>query len=50
LNVLWHGHAKQEPEDRALADVSDSQGVGGTQERKYPRADSVSVLNNAKEF
>jgi uncharacterized membrane protein len=40
----------QEPEDRALADVSDSQGVGGTRERRYPRAESVPVLNNAKDF
>jgi uncharacterized membrane protein len=40
----------QEPEDRALADVSDSQGVGGTQEREYPRAETFSVLNNAKKF
>jgi uncharacterized membrane protein len=39
----------QEPEDRDLADVSDSQGVGGTRERKLPRAESVPVLNNIKE-
>ncbi len=40
----------QEPEDRALADVSDSQGVGGTQERKYSLVESVSVPKNTKEF
>jgi uncharacterized membrane protein len=37
----------QEPEDRALASESDSQGVGGTQE--WSRAEPRHVLNNSRE-
>ena len=40
----------QEPEDRALADVGDSQGVGGGRESHYPTAESASVLNKTKEI
>jgi uncharacterized membrane protein len=39
----------REPEDRALADVSDSQGVGGTQELTNTRLKPVPELSNAKE-
>ena len=39
----------QDPEDRALADVSDAQGVGGTQELSNPRLKPISELINAKE-
>jgi uncharacterized membrane protein len=38
----------QEPEDRALAEESDSQGVGGTQELSHPRADSRPVLSKVR--
>jgi uncharacterized membrane protein len=39
----------QEPEDRALTEVSDSQGVGGTQEVSNPRLKPVPELSKAKE-
>jgi uncharacterized membrane protein len=37
-----------EPEDRALAEVSDAQGVGGTQELSNPRLKPVPELSNTK--
>ena len=40
----------QEPEDRALAEVSDAQGVGGTQEMNNPRQKPVHPLTNAKQL
>jgi uncharacterized membrane protein len=39
----------QEPEDRALADVSDSQGVGGTREPNQPRGEPVPLTKDGKE-
>jgi hypothetical protein len=37
----------QEPEDKVLAGVSDSQGVGGMQEPSHPRNILVSGVNRA---
>ena len=37
-----------EPEDRALAEISDAQGVGGTHELSNPRLKPVSELSNSK--
>jgi uncharacterized membrane protein len=42
-------HFFQEPEDRALAEVSDSQGVGGTQIQTNPLQKPVAQVSNAKE-
>ena len=38
-----------EPEDRALAEVSDAQGVGGTQEPTNPRLKPLAEYSNSKE-
>jgi uncharacterized membrane protein len=39
-----------EPEDRALAEVSDAQGVGGTQELTNPQQDPVHAISDAKQL
>lgn len=40
----------QEPEDRALADISDSQGVGGTQEPDHARFHKVHSLDEVRQL